>query len=114
MNAATLKALKDSIEHWKRDNVGARHPKDRRIGAYSCALCQAFPSCFGCPVDEKTWSTSCEGTPYKDAFEAGIRWQKNPTAENKAIFHAAARREVKFLESLLPKPSKKTKKARKK
>ena len=100
MNRATLTALKESIEHWRRMEEGRRKPGES-IGAPSCALCQLFncdilDNCEGCPVFERTGQDSCGGTPYREAviaFSAGY---------DSRAFKIAARHEREFLENLLP------------
>lgn len=107
MNPATLKALKQSIAHWKRLSTGKRRLGER-VGASQCALCSLFlhiHSCKGCPVADKVERSGCSLTPYghaRDAHDAyGI---------DSPEFKAAAKVELKFLQSLLPKQ--RTKKAK--
>ena len=99
MDAKTLTALKESIEHWRRLADGTNR-KGEETGPRSCALCMAFAvgrdsinKCDGCPVSVKTGMKDCRNTPYY-AAEAVFG---APT------FRAAARKELEFLESLLPK-----------
>ena len=99
MNRKTLKALKGSIEKWEDIVAGTGHDD----GAENCPLCQLFirNECVGCPVFEKTRMRECQGTPYQrwvrylgfaPTWTAGTLRQK-----------AAAKAELKFLKSLLPK-----------
>ena len=102
MDKATLKALKESIKHWKRIIEGV----DVRWKSNQCALCEEFLTpgytCDGCPVKKKTKQDLCEGTPYvkfvQDAalfFGIGIKGRPN--------LISLATDELNFLKSLLPK-----------
>ncbi len=104
MNAKTLKALKASIEHWRRlrDN--------RFCGEYAgqddCPLCQLFAAgfakhrCRGCPIDDKT-KRNCRNSPYTKAHSAFHNDALSETAWRKT-----AQAEIDFLKSLLPKRKK--------
>ena len=98
MSPETLKALKDSIAHWK-ENAAAIPSSNVKISASACALCQLFVAnlhCAGCPVSERTGQAGCGGTPWvpaRDALRLGL-------FKNFLVF---AQAEVEFLESLLPK-----------
>lgn len=109
MPARTLKALKASIEKWRKNENG----DFQGTGSDNCPLCLLFHSeenpkvhwdacCHGCPVYGKTKTDSCDGTPYRAAIRAKIThgWDSRQ-------FRAAAKRERIFLESLLPKETKK-------
>jgi hypothetical protein len=112
MNARTLKALKESIEHWRRIAEG----KECEHGRDNDPLCELFwaGECTSCPVAKKGWGGCC-GTPYGEwkghHFEShlpeslGQQGRKARCPKCKEI----ALKEVAFLESLLPK----TKKGRK-
>jgi hypothetical protein len=116
MNEQTLTALKDSIEHWKRLATG-KSKKGEGIYQVDCALCLTFyrrESCEGCPVNEA-------GFPYcrRSVWEACLRavevWQcaqhsKYKSWKDTPRFRKAARAQVKFLESLLPKEKSEPKK----
>lgn len=90
-----LEALKESVKKWEfiaalpiKNGQGPCAPGD------SCALCKMYVrgqsrSCNGCPVMLATGRPDCAGTPYPEYTK---RHDK-----------AAARAEVKFLKSLLPK-----------
>lgn len=107
MNPTTLKALKASIEHWKR----MRDSDTRKEKPYStyCALCCLFISnnCLGCPVRDATRLSGCHGSPYN---AAEIAWHRHYMAEEtnqgepylKKVWREAAQKEIDFLESLIP------------
>lgn len=102
MNADALEALKDSIAHWGRLSTGTRQP-DEVVGPSDCALCRRFnhptpPTlCVGCPVAGRTKLAHCSGTPYAQAaFAFGYYGPDSPE------FKAAAKKELEFLQSLLP------------
>ena len=102
MNTKTLKALKQSIAHWKRLATGKREDYED-IGIHDCALCQIFfeDGCDGCPVMKKTGEQSCKRTPYTEAAEAEDEFSLDSTE-----FHAEAKRMLEFLKSLLPRKRK--------
>lgn len=97
MDVDTVKALKGSIEKWRRivEGTGIDHGPD------DCHLCQRFNceirgekyeevsegprACRGCPVAEKTREDFCADSPY-EAVEG----------------QAGAQAELDFLISLLP------------
>ena len=103
MNKTTLKALKGSIRKWERIVDGTA----RDEGSDNCPLCKMFFErfCKGCLVAEETENTYCDGTPYQD------KWVWHEPSEmngNGGYVHtkeslAAAKAELKFLKSLLPK-----------
>lgn len=114
MKPETLEALKQSIEHWKRNASGDYDG----IGGSQCFLCRRFcgdasspypitGSCYrsepdeddeDCPVKTSTGETGCAGTPYRTAYDMCIQFGK--TSEQ---FKKASQKEVEFLEALLPK-----------
>jgi hypothetical protein len=103
MPARTLAALKASIQHWQRLSTGKRHPGED-IGGDNCALCHLFwfdRGCRGCPVSAKTGFSDCEGTPYGNTSRARHRHGLDSPQ-----FRAAAKLELAFLRSLLPKGKK--------
>lgn len=113
MNKATLKALRDSIEHWRRMEDGKQEPLEEPTSK-SCALCEMFYHaepplcpCNGCPVSEMTGELYCKATPYYLAWDAW-RFLKNPdlTASQRRLNTKEFRRRAKpmreFLETLLP------------
>ena len=119
MNAETLTALKRSIEHWERLACGTI---DEGIGPGSCHLCKLFNPymtgsknqitrlvigkekevvCYGCPVMESGNGKDrnlCDNTPYEHAAYIATTASKEGPA-----FIAAAKAELDFLKSLLPK-----------
>ena len=135
MDAATLKALKGSIAKWKKNAV-AKHPDRFLTSIRACPLCDLFYNqdwhrneaaekecCTGCPVFKKTKEKRCQNTPYEKAVKTQNVWEGafedeyfygggTRVALERASNHAArahkdALAEVKFLESLLPKPERK-------
>lgn len=103
MDARTHKALMASIAKWER-NAEAKTPDDYLTGPEDCALCMLFFSkdCHGCPVSARTGESTCYGSPYGDAFLAWLAWSRWERGEPALAAHAAARKEVAFLKSLLP------------
>ena len=106
MPPPTLKALKQSIAHWKRLATGKRR-EGERTGVHDCALCVLFfrTDCAGCPVAQKVNRIGCSNTPYVNANDAYY-----DTGLDSPEFKAAAKVELEFLQSLLPKQ--RTKKAK--
>lgn len=104
MPAATLKALKASIAHWRRMADGKAHGGEEPYGEH-CALCDMFLNefnrCTGCPVATRTGEIDCNNTPYWKARNA---W--DDYGRDSKHFRAAARKELAFLKSLLPKGKK--------
>ncbi len=107
MNAKTLKALNGSIAKWEAIVTGTGVD----AGPSNCPLCLAFRnfsmggvSCLGCPVRDTTGEDGCAGTPYEkweDLAESGQRKANTPELKK------AARAELAFLKSLLPKRKRK-------
>lgn len=110
MTATALKALKASIEHWKRLATGKRK-QDEDIGVSHCALCLEFITtyCRDCPVKKKTGLWYCEGTPYHEVNDVREHevYDLGKHGLNSKPFKRAAKKELKFLQSLLPKRRKK-------
>ncbi len=102
MNKKTAKALEKSIAHWKWMH-DAEEPDDLEEspeGQY-CALCQAFSmksSCNKCPVMMRTGQPQCGGSPWQAAFDAFCSWDSGGIPREE--WRKAARKEIKFLESL--------------
>lgn len=101
MDARTLRALKGSIRKWQRIVAGTG--ADR--GTDNCPLCAEFlvglKCCVGCPVREATALPGCVGTPYQKWGQLfGHAYPFRATSKKKI---AAAKAELKFLQSLLPK-----------
>lgn len=130
MNAATLRALKQSIAHWKRLVKTTPGPLATETPyADECPLCKLFlPSlkdkgpkekdCLGCPVFESGYLNQrkhCSNTPYREAESAW--WHvvsSGPIMQmiSGTYFHERwkeqAKTELLFLQSLLPVKRKKS------
>lgn len=106
MNKKTLTALKRSIAHWERLANGKRRAYED-IGPEDCALCDLFlhKECEGCPVFGKTLVRGCNGTPYSHAHFV-IMNSKMDDPFDDPLFRRAAKTELRFLKSLLPKNKK--------
>ena len=107
MNKRTLTALKGSIRKWEKIAAG----KGVSRGADTCPLCWLFNTgedfsvdCVGCPVMLKTGFRHCVGTPYWRFVGLANRHGRGRATTPAA--KAAARRELAFLKSLLPKGKK--------
>jgi len=113
MNAETLKALNESIEHWERLANGTSKDGEG-IGGNHCALCDMFvqnaPShdklCDGCPVSEAGYH-GCGNSPWSDVnnhvirlFDDGLEME---TIKQGNFFKDLASKQLAFLKSLLPK-----------
>lgn len=108
MNAKTLKALKGSIAKWEAIVAGTGTDE----GPNNCPLCQLFfgdlmvrdeGDCVECPVMQKTGQKYCKGTPY-------VEWD-DMTGDYESVADTiervnAARAELAFLKSLLPRKRK--------
>jgi hypothetical protein len=108
MNPETLEALKGSIEKWRK--IVEEGGEDR--GEDNCSLCSLFllvKDCDGCPINDVTksatkWRAGCTGSPY-DQWRR-LQNDHSKSAEWKADSPEkleAARAELDFLRSLLPK-----------
>ena len=106
MNRRTLAALKGSIKKWKKIVAGTGGDN----GYDDCPLCALFmidrsnpgPTCKGCPVAAQAGQGGCRGTPYElwsKLFSVLVR----PWHAKTKVKKAAARKELAFLKSLLPK-----------
>ena len=91
MSARKLKALRASIAIWEKRATGETESE--------CPLCVLYrigrtrlDRCHGCPVFAATGQKYCEGTPYEEWIDVDIRAERE-----------AAKRELRFLRSLLPK-----------
>lgn len=123
MKQETLEALQESIEHWEA-NVEAENWGNVDMSAVSCALCAMFALnrrheivCIGCPVQERVKRANCLSTPFHYAAmrldhwrDSCDRWhvcddgcEEEGCMEMRDEFRNAAREEVEFLKSLLPK-----------
>jgi len=102
--------LEESIEHWERLVSGNRLPNEN-IGINDCALCRAYlynssvKACVGCPVSETTGKTHCENTPYNLVMKIKAEMFFIPYSVflDTKEFKEAAKKELEFLKSLLPK-----------
>lgn len=118
-----VKALEESIQHWK-ENLAAESPLQASTSSQECALCQIYlgdyPTfCAGCPVSDHTGVRTCRNTPYDSADKSLTEWedaakalgdsswamsvasntQRFKTARDNFRTHAKA--EIEFLEMLL-------------
>jgi hypothetical protein len=102
MDKATLTALNKSIEKWEGMVVGDQEDQ----GVRNCALCALFwaSGCAGCPVKKRTRLKGCLNTPY-EAFDELCDIDGSDFADT-AEKRRLAMAELRFLESLLPKPKK--------
>lgn len=105
MTPATLKALRGSIKKWEKivDGTGCD------LGSHNCPLCKLFltdDGCEGCPVSEKTGKPDCRGSPYIKWTLIHQGWW--PLYADMPKERAAAKAELNFLKSLLPKNSRLT------
>lgn len=110
MNKRTLTALQGSIEKWRQIANGTMAD----MGTDNCPLCHTFyreKNCRGCPVSAATGESGCVDTPY-------VAWREEQVLTRGALSYALsvgwcvvadtpelvrlAKREVKFLRSLLP------------
>lgn len=97
MDEKTLKALKASIKHLE-ENTNVKTLEEASLGIEDHPLCSEFynkkGSCNGCPVFiARYWG--CGKSPYDEVYESFIDKDLN-------AFHAAAKKELAFLKSLLP------------
>ena len=115
MDRKTLAALKKSIEHWERLASG-QLKRGEWIGPDHCSLCKLFydGGCNGCPVAEKTGYNDCQTTPYDIviAYVDACFGLDRESILNSKGFKSAARKELRFLKSLLPKQRKRSKSIR--
>lgn len=109
MDTKVLEALRASISHWQ-DNANVIELHGASVSSKDCALCKLFLDnyCRGCPVAEVSGHLFCGNTPYNRAFKTHDVWCATTkyTDEFDAArteFREAAKAELKFLESLLPK-----------
>lgn len=109
MNPLTLKALQASIAHWKR-MIKQTTPNEEPF-AENCPLCDRFgcPVCVlngeMCPVHKSTGWRDCQGSPWGYAADVFLAWKLG--LGTRAEWRVAAKAEVAFLESLVPKTHKK-------
>ncbi len=100
MDRTTLKALRESIAHWRRLYLGKARAGGAPHGS-DCALCEAFlyknSNCKGCPVYAKTRKGLCAGSPYSKARIAYDKYGKRSQQ-----FKEKAWDMLEFLQSCLP------------
>ena len=110
MPPETLSALRDAIRHWE-ENARAKTPGEASTQPDACALCLLFnketsnnyyQACTGCPVKNATGLQFCMYTPFASADSAYKIWSTSKTDTTRERFHLAARMEIAFLTSLLP------------
>lgn len=110
MDDKTPTALKASIEHWHKNSV-VTNIDDTSVSGYDCALCcLCGDGCVGCPIREFTNEFQCRNTPYMEAANWWLTWSDSHfnnkpelVQKNMEQFHSAAKVELTFLKSLLPK-----------
>lgn len=66
------------------------------INKRTCALCQKYEFCKGCPVEEVTGSFCCKNTPHEVLYNS-LEFSNNVSIEA----CSAARAEANFLRALL-------------
>jgi hypothetical protein len=111
MNPKTERALRKACAHWKRLATGKQKRRES-IFAKDCALCKLFvipykkrtKDCAGCPVRKRTGWPLCKGSPWSRVYNIF-----NYANTHGAEFREAARAQLEFLQSLLPKKRRKTK-----
>ena len=104
MKRATLKALRGSINKWRKIVGGTG--EDR--GTINCPLCRllaSIPLCSGCPVSEKAGTGGCHRTPFDKWSDHIVKhastWRGiQPGCKT---CKRLARAELNFLIGLLPK-----------
>lgn len=109
MTKKDIAAINDVLAHWERmlelsvqdiiDEKEAPH-------AINCALCRIYllpnQHCVGCPIMRATGYERCQHTPYYSAQKLYMEIA-NGFHKRLSLFRKAVRREIKFIESLLPK-----------
>lgn len=103
MNKRTLTALQGSIAKWEAIVAGTGVDQS----SSNCPLCHEFfnGGCRGCPVAAATRAEFCNDTPYEEwAHVVPYNDQREGRAATNRKTRAIAKREVKFLRSLLPEP----------
>jgi hypothetical protein len=109
MDAIALKKLKKSTAHWKR--LATKKTKEgESIGISHCACCLKFYHdekgyCFSCPIKQATGKAYCQDTPWDEIKKLmdSINMDNFIKTEE---FIKLAKKELKFLQSLLPKKKK--------
>ena len=106
-------ALRKSIKHWKKDNVGKKDPDDLNIGAMACALCKLYDDvpCSRCPIGDKRGNPGCANTPHDLVGDLLADWEE--TGKKPKHLEQAVAAEIAFLEGLLKEAEAQFKKAEK-
>jgi hypothetical protein len=80
--------------------IDGKRREGETVGAAHCALCDLFlnDGCSKCPVAQKVQRSGCSLTPYAAACDAHCEH-----GIDSPEFKAAAKVELEFLQSLLPK-----------
>lgn len=101
-NKTRLQALKGSIRKWKLIVDG----KGDDNGTHNCPLCRRYfkVTCEGCPVAAASNCYDCNNTPYNLwAILHNAKGLKRPFKVFDVTTRNAAKAELAFLKSLLPK-----------
>jgi hypothetical protein len=105
-----LAALRESIRKWEYLHRWIRnHPDSDPPKSYaeSCALCHLYYNedggemCADCPVFKKTGKGHCQDTPFVEYVRSTPSYFSDYDGDRKEAL-VAARKEIKFLKSLLP------------
>lgn len=101
----TLKALQGSIAKWERVVAEGKDGTNWM----DCPLCGLFwrENCSGCPVRDRTGYRMCQGSPfeaYSDARESADDDGIDDVGTEPTVIEAA-KAELDFLKSLLPRQS---------
>ena len=117
----TIKALKESIEHWERMSKYKDIDHTETPNSDDCALCDLFlnsglrlvlnqlyhrKECINCPVYAKTGHAGCRATPYEAVTEYWESFTCNKQDFDAKIWKKLCDDEIKFLKDLLPKGAK--------
>jgi hypothetical protein len=102
MDSRTLEALLLSIEHWRENEASPAEAAS--TGPDDCPLCELFlkDRCSGCPIANAVGDFGCRGTPYEAAVASRDAAKQSGRDADQEAWRAAARAELEFLESLLP------------
>lgn len=111
MSKEVLKALQESIEHWKENVKAARKGEPLKIYSDDCPLCilrdKKGKTCGKmCPIAKRVGAdefsrNGCSETPWHNV---ALTYDMNP---NRAELVKACKEELRFLRSLLPKKRRK-------
>lgn len=97
-----IKALEESIKHWRENLVAVQNNLDLDISPESCECCSQWflKNCEGCPIAIKARSLFCDGTPYDRVADLAGDITPNSSEEEWNTLASAVEDEVKFLEDL--------------